>query len=62
VEWQSITAVKSFITLAPGGSMGTEYFLQLLSLISEADFTLTIGLYYKHITIINDDSSVVNKR
>ncbi len=45
----------------PTGSMGTEYFLQLLSLISGADFTLTIGLYYKHIMIINDDSSVVNK-
>jgi hypothetical protein len=28
-KWQ-LTAVKSFITLAPGGSMGLRYFLQLL--------------------------------
>jgi hypothetical protein len=25
------------------------------------DTTITIGLYYKHMTIVNDDSSVVSK-
>ncbi len=29
--------------------------------LSPADLTVTSGLYYKRITIINDDSSVVNK-
>ncbi len=35
------------------------YFVKLRALL--IDGTMLNGLYYKHITIINDDSSIINK-